>query len=315
MIFFKRKYFFYLSIFLLASFLCAWIPLSLENPPKKIVLSFDDIPLSSTHFMSLESRTRSVVEVLQKEGVQAVFFSVGDHLEHNKQQGSECLNQLVIANQVIANHTYSHAHLSSSNVDEFIEDVIKNEKIFSTFPSYQKWFRYPYLDIGLNPKLGGSLEKARQMALALKNLGYRHGYMTIDSYDWYINALLLKAIAEKKTVDWDKLESFYIAHLRKAVKGYTNQKALKYSDVIHVILFHANDLNALFLSKTIEMLRNEGWQLTNPEEAFNSPNNPLNDFETIIVLKDKDKSLENSPLKMYDTEEINREFQKCILLH
>jgi hypothetical protein len=106
----------------------------------------------------------------------------------------------------------------------------------------------------------------------LKNLGLSNGYITIDNYDWYLNGLLRKAKQEGKKVNHDNLRSVYLEHIWNSVQFYDSiaRQTLGRSPR-HILLLHENDLTALFLSDLIRLLKEKGWKIISPAEAYKDP--------------------------------------------
>ena len=90
-----------------------------KSEEKSIFLTFDDGPTNST---------KSVLDILDKESINATFFVLGTSLE--KEGASEIVKDVIYRGNAIANHTYSHNYktLYPSNtisVDTFIAEVEK----------------------------------------------------------------------------------------------------------------------------------------------------------------------------------------------
>ncbi len=181
-----------------------------------------------------------------------------------------------------------------------------------TDTSFFHRFRYLFLDVGLDFMEGRSLEKAAECALALKKFGFRHAYVSIDSFDWFIDNLFLQSIKEGKEIEIERLEYFYIHHIQQAIDNYLDKKTNEEKSLFstHVFLFHANDLNALFLPKIISMLRENGWRIGAPDEIFEDPENQLTDFKTFIDLKVwlDSKNID----RFHDPDKITQEFNKHV---
>ncbi len=284
------------------------ISLLIEQPVA--VLTFDTLPMAQTLFMNGEMRTQKYIDALAKADVQTVFFAIGNEIKKSKMK---CLNQIIQQGHLIANHSYSHPHLTAISVKQYLDDVNECEKRILPFSTYRPWFRYPFLDVGLDLMVGRSIEKAVECALALKNLGFHHAYVSIDSFDWFIDMLFLQAIKEKKEIDMESLENFYINHIQLAIKNYINKKADKEKNLFstQVFLFHANDLNALFLPRIITMLRENGWRIGTPDEIFDNLDNQLTDFKIFIDLK---VWLDSQNFdRFHDPNKITQDFNKQVL--
>ncbi len=110
------------------------------------------------------------------------------------------------------------------------------------------------------------------MQQSLTELGYKDGYVTIDNFDWYISSLLTKAAEEKKTINYDKARKLYVEMLYESIEFYDAiaKKSLGRSPQ-HVMLLHENDAAALFVGDLIEHLRNKGWKIISPQQAYQDP--------------------------------------------
>lgn len=277
-----------------------------------IVITFDNLPIQNNYILDPKTKTEKYIQALSQAGIQTVFFAVGKEIEQATPEKMECIERLVQEGHRIANHSYTHPHLSEIAVADYIANVLKCEELITQFATYRRWFRYPFLDIGLDPVEGASVEKALHCASDLKALGFRHGYVTIDSFDWFISSLLSKAVSEGRTIYLPDLEAFYIDHLRKTIQRYLSAKSEEEKSLFstHVFLFHANDLNALCLPRVIEMLKAEGWTFAPPEEAFDDPKNQMSDFDMISI---KIQQYTGKPVYLHSSETTTREFSEQVL--
>ena len=84
------------------------------NPDEKAVyLTFDDGPIPVV--------TPWVVDLLEKYGIKATFFMVGDNVRKHPQE-----YQLVIENgHRVGNHTFNHLKGLSTDTREYVENVDK----------------------------------------------------------------------------------------------------------------------------------------------------------------------------------------------
>ena len=96
--------------------------------------------------------------------------------------------------------------------------------------------------------------------------------MTVDNYDWYLESKWQEALRQGLTVDVDAMRTAYIEMLMSAVNFYDDvaTRALEASPA-HVLLLHENDLAALFVGDLIDALRDDGWAIVSPDEAYADP--------------------------------------------
>jgi peptidoglycan/xylan/chitin deacetylase (PgdA/CDA1 family) len=231
---------------------------------QEIALTFDDAPRKDgKHYTGME-RTEILIQKLKDKNVPAVaFYCIGRDMDAIERKR---LMMYADAGHFIANHTYSHQSIKNLGVDGYIDDIRKADVILKEFLNFKYWFRYPYLDEGKD------LDSRDRIRVALKDMGYINGYVTIDDYDWYLEKLFQDALIAGKTVDYYKLKNMYIQHIWKSVKFYDDMAIhILGRSPKHVLLLHENDLAALFIGDLIDYLREKGWEIISPEDAYDDP--------------------------------------------
>jgi peptidoglycan-N-acetylglucosamine deacetylase len=231
---------------------------------KEIALTFDDCPMADGQFYTGEERTDLLVKKLKHLKVpSAAFFCNTWNLDS---VGKKRLGKYATAGHVIANHTANHMDFHKRNTADFIAEIEEAHGKLSHFSTFQKWFRFPYL------REGDSLAKRDALRAYLASKGYLNGYVTVDTYDWYLNGAFQRALTEKKSVDFGKLKKTYVKVLSEGVDFYDAiaRRALKRSPR-HVLLLHENDLAALYIDALVEKLRLNGWTIISPKSAYEDP--------------------------------------------
>jgi peptidoglycan-N-acetylglucosamine deacetylase len=106
----------------------------------------------------------------------------------------------------------------------------------------------------------------------LRTMNYAQGYVTVDNYDWYLNALANSAKKAGQAIDEAALRDLYVEILVEAIEFYDGiaVKTLNRSPR-HVLLLHENDLAVLFIGDLIAALRKRGWTIVTPEVAYADP--------------------------------------------
>ena len=92
---------------------------------KAVYLTFDDGPIPEV--------TPKVLEILDKYGVKATFFIVGENIDKHP----EVFEMVVKGGHAIGNHTYNHVKGWKVSTAEYLANVKK-------FPKETKLFRPPY---------------------------------------------------------------------------------------------------------------------------------------------------------------------------
>ena len=236
---------------------------------KRIALSFDDAPRQRGAFFTPEERTTRLITALKQAGVrQAAFFVNPGRLgTPDGAGGEERIAAYVRAGHVIANHTFSHPHLSDMSAEAFLADVDKGEAWLKGRPGYRPWLRFPFLDEG-----GKDKAKRDAVRAGLAARGLRNGYVTADGTDWHLEQLTLDAKAAGKSMDMAALRTLY---LQMQLSGVEYHDALARRTLgrspAHVLLLHETDLAALFIGDLVAELRKGGWIIITADEAYRDP--------------------------------------------
>lgn len=239
-----------------------FVPLSFS---KQISITFDDAPLRGSHIMSGEEKTNKIIKHLKDSGVaDALFFVTTGNVTSNLDRS----RLLAYSNAGFHLAHHSHSHLSANKVDAktYLNDFDTAHTALKQFNNVIKYHRFPYLHYG------NSAQKRKTIETHLRKNEYEIGYVTIDNFDWYINAKLLKAKELGLTVDYEKLGQLYVDTLWEGILFYDSlaKKHLKRSPK-HVLLLHENELAALYLGKLIEHIHTNGWEVISPQEAYQDP--------------------------------------------
>ena len=236
---------------------------------KRIALTFDDVPRGRGAFFTPDQRTIRLIAGLHKAGVkQAAFYLVPGQIGHDDGiGGEERIQAYVAAGHVIADHSFTHPHLSELSVADYMANVDKAEAYLKGREGRRPWFRYPFLDEGQEDKA-----KVAAVRAALKARGLHNGYATVDGSDWYIEAMTADAIAAGKKIDMDGLRSLYVTTMVGAA-DFADSLALKtwHRRPAQVIVLHETDIAALFIPDLVEALRKDGWKIVTADEAYADP--------------------------------------------
>jgi hypothetical protein len=95
------------------------------------------------------------------------------------------------------------------------------------------------------------------------------GYVTVDTFDWYLDAKYQQAALAGRTVNAERLREVYVQVLVEGANFYDalSRRALGRSPK-HVLLLHENDLAALHIVHLVARLRQEGWTIVDADAAY-----------------------------------------------
>lgn len=123
-----------------------------DREEQLIYLTFDDGPVPGV--------TDFVLNELEKRGMKATFFMVGDNLRKHPELGREIFN----AGHRFGNHTYHHLDGYQNRTKKYLEDISLCEKIQEeVFGKCSNLFRPPYGRI--KPKAHRALKEKYQIVM------------------------------------------------------------------------------------------------------------------------------------------------------
>ena len=231
---------------------------------REIALTFDDAPTPDSALMTGAERTQKLIAALRQSRVpDALFFVKADYIDP---QTTQRLKQYTDAGFHLASHSFTHQSANQLGANAYAEDAYKAHLALKPFDKVLSFHRFPYLHYGKD------LAEINHLQELLGELGYKDGYVTIDNFDWYISALISKAVEQRQSVNYEKARDFYVNSLYESIEFYDAiaRKSLKRSPR-HVLLLHENDAAALFVGDLIKHLRSKGWKIISPQEAYKDP--------------------------------------------
>jgi peptidoglycan/xylan/chitin deacetylase (PgdA/CDA1 family) len=236
---------------------------------KRIALSFDDVPRSPGAFFTPDQRTARLIAALRRARVaQAAFFVTTGHLDLPYGAGGERrIRAYVAAGHVIANHSHSHLWATRTPIADYVADLDRAALWLRGRPGYRPWYRFPFLDEGRDTR-----ERRDALRNALAMRGLSSGYVTVDSYDWYLDSLVTQAGAAGRPIDRAALRALYVEMLVGAAE-FADRTALAAigRSPAHVMLLHETDIAALFIADAVAALRAAGWEIVTADQAYHDP--------------------------------------------
>jgi hypothetical protein len=230
----------------------------------QLAITIDDPNCYKSPLMSPDEKNEAILAALRNHSnLMAVLFVCGHRVDNPA--GKKLLKRWNDAGHILGNHSYSHHYFHSDKIDieTFMEDILKCEKIIKDFSQFKKLFRFPYL------KEGNTHEKRDGIRAFLKENGYKHGYATIDASDWYVEDRMKKRLKQNPNADLEPYKKFYLEHMWERANYYNDLAiAVVKKPVRHTLLIHHSLLNALFLDDLLDMFEKKGWQLVDAALAF-----------------------------------------------
>ncbi len=112
----------------------------------------------------------------------------------------------------LGNHTFSHKSLNRIPAKDYIEDLLKGEKIIRGLMQEANkeliYFRHPFLQTGRSIEVRDSLETF------LKNHNYKIAPVTIDNSEWVFASAYEKALLANDSSMMKKIVDAYIPYMK-----------------------------------------------------------------------------------------------------
>jgi peptidoglycan/xylan/chitin deacetylase (PgdA/CDA1 family) len=231
---------------------------------RELALSFDDAPRRGSALMRGPARAEALIEGLRAAQVeQAVFFANSDRVDA---EGRRRLLAYAAAGHLIANHSATHPHLRALTAERFLADAALADRVLRPMPNFRPWFRFPFLDEGDTP------QKRDAVREGLVRMGYAQGYVTIDTYDWYLDTLANNAAQRGEMLNMRELGVLYTEVIAGSADFYDDLAVAHLGrSPRHVLLLHENDLAAMFIADLVAALRADGWTIISADAAYADP--------------------------------------------
>jgi peptidoglycan/xylan/chitin deacetylase (PgdA/CDA1 family) len=232
-----------------------------QTSRREIALTFDDAPTEDTALFTGVARSEKILKTLIEADVpDALFFVIAKNLSET---GKARISRYTEKGFHLAHHSFSHQSADQITQQDYLADFDKADHELTQLDNVLRLHRFPYLHYGKDMAAITALQNE------ITSRGYKDGYVTVDNFDWYFSDLITRAVAEGKTVDWDKARDIYVNTLYAGVEFYDAiaRRVLNRSPR-HVLLLHENDAAALFVGDLITYLRKNGWTIISPEQAY-----------------------------------------------
>ncbi|WP_353194401.1 polysaccharide deacetylase family protein [Pusillimonas noertemannii] len=250
---------------------CSWLLCALlllvsagVGHAQTIALTFDDgFDVASGGPQAAADNT-AMLAALKRHRVRSMLFPSGVALANP--ENLALVRAWGEAGHAIGNHTYSHGYLSKSDTAQYFSDVGRAQAILEALPGWCPRLRFPYLDEGGNPA---------QHDLAMRWLA-QHGYgvasATVSVPDWEYAQRYLDMQQASSQADAAAFRRDYIQRILAEAKAQETRwvQELKRSPA-HVLLLHANHLNAAILPELLNSLKSQGWTIVDAASAFQDP--------------------------------------------
>lgn len=262
------------STFLLANLLL-FIGLPAGAAPstsRSVAVTIDDLPaVPANDLRKMRQVTDRLLDHLRTLKIPAVGF-VNENKLHaggpgEVQARTALLRQWVDAGLELGNHTYSHLDLHRNPRERMEADVIQGEAVTAGLLQARgkrlRYFRHPLLHTGADPQVRADFDRF------LAGRGYTVAPVTFDNDEWIYAAAYDRAKARGDRKLMRRIGQDYLRHMDEVVTFYEKlEREVAGREIRHVLLLHANALNAEYLDDLAARMKARGYGFISLEEAL-----------------------------------------------
>ena len=170
----------------------------------------------------------------------------------------------------LGNHTFSHRSLNDLPIEDFEADVVRGEPataaLMGSHGRRLRYFRHPFLQVGLD------LDKRHAFEAWLGARGYTVAPVTIDNDDYIFAAVYANALRAGDPESARRAAEAYLNYMDAVFDFYEGlSQSLFGRPIRHVLLLHANELNADHSGRLFERLRKRSYEFVPLARALEDP--------------------------------------------
>ena len=250
----------------------AQTPTAAPAQPKEIAVTIDDVPMNGprTDLDRLRAMTDKLLDGIKRHGIPAVGFVNESQLYVPGETDARIavLRAWADAGVELGNHTFSHLGFRAASLADYEDDFIRGDALTRLLMREKgrkaRYFRHPFLQTGPTPEL----EQAFQSFIAER--GYRVAPVTVDTMDWMFLAAYLAARGDAELTKRVSEEYLNFAGLKLDFAEKMTAELFG-RPVRHILLLHANELNADNFDALVKVMKDRGYRFITLEEALTDP--------------------------------------------
>jgi peptidoglycan-N-acetylglucosamine deacetylase len=249
-----------------------------EAADKAVAVTIDDLPapgggLVQNTIAGLRENTEKLLAACRKAGVPVVGFVneaklvVKGETDEDRAAREAALKLWTDNGFELGNHTSTHTSLNNSTLDAFKKDVIDGEPVTRRLMQEKggtlRYFRHPFLHVGM------TLDMRRASEAFLAERGYTIAPVTVDGKDYIYASLYATAVRKGDKELTARLAADYLRFTdEKFASAEAAATRLLGRDINHVLLLHANAINADHFGALAATIKKRGYRFVTLEEAL-----------------------------------------------
>jgi peptidoglycan/xylan/chitin deacetylase (PgdA/CDA1 family) len=253
-----------------------WLPTGVaaaEDAGPVTAITFDDLPFggneSLEHGADLLARLAATMKAHKIPAVG--FVNEGKlYVKDEVDARIATLRAWLEEGQDLGNHTFSHISVKTSPRSAYEDDVIRGETVTRMLLAERggtlRYFRHPFLWTGPTD------EYREGLATFLSGRRYTVAPVTFDTQDYLFAGVYADAVHRGDEALARRVAEAYLAYYEENVSYFEDLAlAVLGRRVRHVMLLHANKLNADLAEKLVQSLKQRGYGFVTLDEALADP--------------------------------------------
>ena len=269
--------FFTLSICVIAIFLTGGSFAQDQSPPTRYVaITFDDLPVVCRCEHGDVDRnyiTDGLLATFKKFNMPILGVVNEQKVETNgvvDPAKVALLQKWLDAGHELGNHGYSHRNINDITFEEYKQEILKGERVTRPLSHETKipyrFYRHPYLSAGNNLQIRKDLDAFLQVN------NYIIAPNTITYQDYTFSGAYETALRNGDAPLAQKIRDAYLPYtLAKWEAAEQQSKDLFGRDIKHILMVHANRLNADAFGDIAKMMQDRGYVFISIDEAMKDP--------------------------------------------
>jgi peptidoglycan/xylan/chitin deacetylase (PgdA/CDA1 family) len=242
---------------------------------RQVAITIDDLPrggdAGGASFEAVRAMTVKLLKPFHDETIPLTGFVNVGRTKLSPHHLRKILDLWLDAGADLGNHTYSHADLSTTPVDQFEAEIVKGEQVLRQAVEARgkklEFFRYPFLHTG------ATADSKRAIESFLASRQYRNAPVTFDDEDYDFARVYTDPAMR------DRVNREFLAYLESVV-AFFEARSLEVvgREFPQILLLHANQLEAETMPRLLAMLRRRGYTFVSLDRAlhddvYKSPEN------------------------------------------
>lgn len=239
---------------------------------RQVAVTFDDLPAPYGELADMQSITSRVLAGVKRNGVPTVGFVNERKLYRRGEMDArvDLLRAWLDAGAELGNHTFSHINLQRAPLADYEEDVVRGETVTRMLLAERgaklRYFRHPFLFTGTTPEYKEGLAKF------LASRGYTVAPVTVDNADYVFADVYFKAKKRGDPETAKRVADAYVPYMETIFDFFERLSTETFGrEVKHVLLLHANEINADRFDELAAMMKRRGYTFITLEDALKDP--------------------------------------------